>query len=230
MIKQALGLDDSHLFVLKNNLDNNQRLHKAIEADYRALIASANEAGYNLQVASGYRDFNRQSMIWNNKFTGQRPVQALNGKVIDIESKFGFDKLASILTFSALPGLSRHHWGSDFDYYDASTIAPEYQLQLESHEYQSGGPFSGLSDWLDNNAKRFGFFKPYAVYQGGVASEPWHLSHIKIASQYESTIKNLTKDEFFKILNDHKVQGTDIISEHFDTILQQYVFNIVEPS
>ncbi len=43
-------------------------------------------------------------------------------------------------------------------------------------EYGPGGRFERLDGWLDSNMGRFGFFRPYATWQGGVRPEPWHLS------------------------------------------------------
>jgi LAS superfamily LD-carboxypeptidase LdcB len=97
------------------------------------------------------------------------------------------DWLAAILRFSALPGTSRHHWGTDFDIWDRSTVTDDYAPQLLTSEYQRGGVFAEMSAWLDDqisadNAE--GFYKPYDVDRGGVAPEPWHISYRPVAEGY----------------------------------------------
>jgi hypothetical protein len=52
---------------------------------------------------------------------------------------------------------------------------------LVPEEYREGGPFAQLDAWLACHAARFGFFRPYASERGGVAPEPWHISHARVA-------------------------------------------------
>ena len=72
----------------------------------------------------------------------------------------------AILTWSALPGASRHHWGSDIDVIDAAALGPGARAQLVAEEFAPGGRFERLNGWLDSNMGRFGFFRPYATVQG----------------------------------------------------------------
>ena len=51
--------------------------------------------------------------------------------------------------FSALPGASRHHWGTDIDVYDANAVSSDYVVQLSLKEVGSGGVFDSLHKWLD---------------------------------------------------------------------------------
>jgi len=39
------------------------------------------------------------------------------------------EKIASILRWSALPGTSRHHWGTDLDIIDAKALTAEMKVQ-----------------------------------------------------------------------------------------------------
>ncbi len=45
-----------------------------------------------------------------------------------------------------------------------------------------------LSNWLTDNAEKFGFYFPYDQFRGGVAIEPWHLSYAPLAKQYQSVL------------------------------------------
>ncbi|CAM5189250.1 M15 family metallopeptidase [Alishewanella longhuensis] len=90
------------------------------------------------------------------------------------------------MLYSALPGASRHHWGTELDIYDAAAVPADYQPQLLPAEYASGGPFYKLAWWLECHAAEYGFFLPYKRYQGGVAAEPWHISYQPLAKPYQA--------------------------------------------
>ena len=94
-----------------------------------------------------------------------------------------------ILRFSALPGTSRHHWGTDLDVYDAGALeVAGVSLQLRPREYAGGGHQASLAEWLDhqvNAGTAEGFFRPYRSAHAGVAPEPWHLSYQPLASVFE---------------------------------------------
>ncbi|WP_350595574.1 M15 family metallopeptidase, partial [Pseudoalteromonas sp. 45-MNA-CIBAN-0466] len=101
------------------------------------------------------------------------------------------DKCIAIMLYSALPGASRHHLGTDLDIYDKSAVSDDYVLQLSPNEYQQGGPFAKLSQWLDTHLAEFGFYRPYQYDLGGVAPELWHISHIAQSAQL---IRHLTPE------------------------------------
>ena len=88
----------------------------------------------------------------------------------------------AILCWSAIPGGSRHHWGSDLDVIDAAAMPQGYQVQLVPEEYAADGVFARLTSWLDANMHRYGYFRPYASDRGGAAVEPWHLSYAPVAA------------------------------------------------
>jgi LAS superfamily LD-carboxypeptidase LdcB len=93
--------------------------------------------------------------------------------------------LEAILRFSALPGTSRHHWGTDLDIWDAAAVCVDYQPALEPSEYEQDGVFAEMTFWLDalisaDDAE--GFYKPYNTDYGGVAPEAWHISYRPVAS------------------------------------------------
>jgi len=93
-------------------------------------------------------------------------------------------QLRAILRYSAIPGTSRHHWGTDLDVYDAAAVAPDYSLELSPREVAPGGVFDGLHQWLDRRmavGESRGFYRPYALDRGGIAPERWHLSYAPLA-------------------------------------------------
>jgi LAS superfamily LD-carboxypeptidase LdcB len=141
----------------------------------------ARTAGIDLDVVSGFRDFNRQLAIWSAKFNGSRPLLDASGVEIKAADLYESALIDAILTWSALPGASRHHWGSEIDVIDTAALPAGGKPQLTTAEFAAGGCFARLNGWLDSNMRRFGFFRPYATFQGGVQPEPWHLSYAPVS-------------------------------------------------
>ena len=193
-----------------------------VAASLLDLTVAANKAGFQLEVASGYRDFDRQSQIWNKKYSGLVPILDSLGQPIDIDSLSNIEKIHAILRWAALPGASRHHWGTDFDIYARNCLPNGIQLQLEPWEYISGhqGEFY---QWMKSELDHFGFFTPYFEDLGGVAPEPWHISHISSSAE---CLKLLTPEVILEALNSSSIHGLPIISDNIHTIYQQYVSNI----
>ena len=218
---QLLGQSREHLVPFGQHF-----IHPAIQSDLQRLCTAAEDAGFDLTIASSFRDFERQRLIWNNKFLGNRPVLDAIEQPIDIRKLSTLELCHAILRFSALPGASRHHWGTDLDIFDANAVDKKYQLKLEQQEYQANGPFYAFNHWLDLHLGDFGFFRPYARYQGGVASEPWHISH-QMQSQLMASAYDLTMLE--AQITEHEVEGKTTLLEHLPTIYQTFITNICQP-
>ncbi len=157
------------------------RLHADAAAALLAMAAAARADGIELAVVSGFRSFERQVAIWNGKYRGERPLLDRNGRELD---RAGLDESAvvqAILLWSALPGASRHHWGTDVDVVDGATGPAGYRPQLTADEFAPRGVFAKLDRWLVANMMRFDFFRPYSQDRGGVMPEPWHLSYAPLA-------------------------------------------------
>ena len=159
-------------------------LHAQIVQAYRDLEDRARSAGFDLRIASGFRSFDRQLVIWNAKVRGRKDVYDDKDRKVDMSALTEVEQVEAIMRFSALPGSSRHHWGTDFDVYDASHIKRGYRLQLNLGECRDNGPCAELHAWLDAELPHTGFYRPYAIDTGGVSPEPWHLSFRSLASEY----------------------------------------------
>lgn len=198
----------------------NHRLQPEALQAFLALQAAAAKAGFNLQPASTFRDFQRQLAIWNGKFRGERPVLDSDSRPVEVRKLDDAQRGELILRWSALPGASRHHWGSDADVYDPSLLPEGGKLQLEPWEYDSGGYFYPLTQWLDNNMAAFGFYRPFSHDTGGVAVEPWHLSYRPLAEQCE---RLLTPEVLAQAWQGQDLAGAEWISSQLQRIFQQYV-------
>lgn len=200
------GLADSHLAAI-----DGQRIHRQAVDDFLAMQRAAANAGVNLQIASGFRDYHRQAAIWQRKVTQlATPTDAA---------------LHGILRWSAMPGASRHHWGTDMDVYDPSALGTA-KLQLEPWEYANDGPFAELTAWLDKHAERFNFYRPYAHDHGGVAVEPWHLSYAPVAEQY---LNRLTPQLLCRAWQQHPPAAAEWLLTHCDVLVARYVRAVSAP-
>ncbi len=178
------GRSESHLRLL----DRQVQLHAEVIEPFLRMQQAAAAEGLDIQVVSGFRSYDRQLAIWNAKAEGLRPLLDAEGHFLDISLLSDDEKAMAILRWSALPGCSRHHWGTDMDIWDQAAVSPDYQLQLVPEEYASGGPFHALFLWLEEHAAAFGFYRPYDRDRGGVAPEPWHLSYRPVAEQFEAQL------------------------------------------
>ena len=150
-------------------------------AALRTMRAAAASAGIDLQPVSGFRDFERQLTIWNGKFRGTRPLLDAASRPLNAAGLDEAQRVAAIMVWTALPGASRHHWGSDCDVIDRSALPPGAAVELLSADYAAGGRYARLSQWLAAHAHEYGFFLPYDRDRGGVQPEPWHLSFAPVA-------------------------------------------------
>lgn len=185
--RQLTGLDDSHLVTLPNG----HRLREEVADAFGALQADARDAGFELAIASSFRSFERQLAIWNGKASGERSVYDDEGSPLSLAGVPPAEQLRAILRFSAIPGTSRHHWGTDLDVYDAGAVSPDYEVQLSLTEVSAGGPFDALHNWLDARmaaGESHGFYRPYETDRGGVAPERWHLSYAPLAVSCADTL------------------------------------------
>jgi len=198
-------------------------LHRDVVGPYLAMRAAAAIDGIDLVAFSGFRDFERQLAIWNGKFRGERPVQDRAGQPFDIRTRSPIDRVNAILWWSALPGASRHHWGTDFDVMDAAALPVGYQLQAVPAEYQRGGPFERLTAWLDRHMHAFGFFRPYTTDRGGVSPEPWHLSHAPIAARAQAVLQ---LDGLRAVLSGAVIEGKKEVLATLEGNFARYVVNV----
>jgi len=205
-------------------------------AALQRLAKRAEAAGLSLAVASGYRDYARQLTIFNGKVRGQRSVHDDDGVTLEPPASPDLAWLHAILRFSALPGTSRHHWGTDFDVWSPDAVEADYALQLSPAEYANGGVFGELSDWLGDLIARDdaeGFYRPYNSDRGGVAPEPWHLSYRPRADYWRAQLQLEQLEVLWRTEDDRVIPGVteslavaDLVIAHGDMLLERYVDRI----
>ncbi|MEA1873077.1 MAG: M15 family metallopeptidase [Bacteroidota bacterium] len=133
----------------------------------------------NLTIKSGTRDFYVQRYLWNQKFTGQRS----NGAGYIDQNLSDSAKTAQVLTYSAMPGISRHHWGTDID------------INSTNHEYFHSDKGKKVYDWLQKNANDFGFYQVYIPFgedrKTGFNPEEWHWTYKPESDKFTKAFRHI---------------------------------------
>jgi LAS superfamily LD-carboxypeptidase LdcB len=218
-IEVLTGLDSGHIdYSLFQS-----GLHHGAVAAFGRLQKMALAEGFDMVIASSFRSFDRQLLIWNEKAQGLRPLYDSAGQPLVYEQLGRWELAQSILRWSALPGASRHHWGTDLDIYDRAAVPEGYQVQLSLDEVSEGGPFNPLHNWLDQQLEAHcaeGFFRPYDRDRGGVAPERWHLSYAPLAIEFQ---QQLSLDVFVEFISGQELALKAVVLEHIEEIYQRYI-------
>ena len=191
-----IGMDDSRI------VSDTILLEKETYSAFIKMKDAAEKDGIIIKLVSGFRDFYRQQMIWNNKYKKFTNEFSLDGPTA----------IKEIIRFSTIPGTSRHHWGTEIDIIDKN-FENEKDL-LISKKYEKGGIFNSLKKWMDKNSKRFGF---YIVYDDdsnrpGFEYEPWHYTYKPISDLYQ---REFLKLNLKSIISKTKVEGKEFINDEF---------------
>jgi len=163
----------------------------------------AAQDGWHLILNSGYRSFKSQASIWNRYNRLYRKTDKLDAE----------GRVRATMTLVSVPGLSRHHWGTDLD-------ISERRLRGQLVNVQPATPAKIVEfyDWMDLNAPKFGFCKVYLGKKGAVRDEPWHWSYFPYSRIYESQFKSI--QDFHRILDIH-VDDVKYLMRHFPEVFKQ---------
>lgn len=171
---------------------------------FEKMVEAALKDKIDLKIASATRNFDYQKNLWNNKWTG---FTIVNGQNLEKSATNGLDRFKKILEYSAVPGTSRHHWGTDIDINDAN---PEY-FETEKGEK--------VYEWLEKNASSFGFCQTYTLKDSakptGYNEEKWHWSYLPLARTFTQEYKNLIKNSDISGFDgDEYVASFDLINDY----------------
>ena len=220
-----VGQSETHLCSAREADALGARVHRDAVDSFAKLREAAASEGFDLAIFSGFRSFERQLSIWNRKATGQLAVLDSQARPLDINRLGARDLVFAILRWSALPGASRHHWGTDLDVYDRSARPEGYEVELIPAEVDAGGMFAPLHEWLDQRIATdtsFGFFRPYDRDRQGVAPERWHLSFAPLASEY---LRLLTIGLLRETLGRADLALKNVVLGNLPEIYERFVIN-----
>lgn len=201
-------------------------LHPEAAAALLELRTAASADGIDVAVVSGHRGLGAQVALWNAKFRGERRLLDRRGVELDRGRLSDREAVDAILMWSALPGASRHHWGSEVDVFDRAALPAGRGPQLLPSEYAHDGVFARLSDFLQRHAAGFDFFLPYDRDRGGVQPEPWHLSYAPLAGV---ALSALTVELLEQALRGVPLGGAASVGRLLPEIHARYVRAVAEP-
>ena len=202
-ILELMGKTDIKLFGEGINL--RKQAHDAFVQMKKAAYLD----GIDLKVVSSYRNFYRQSSIWEGKFErfteedGMSPIEAID----------------KIIEYSTIPGTSRHHWGTDIDLVDGHRKVEGDVLVPE--KFGAGGPYENFKKWMDENSKTYDFHLVYTdtPRRKGFKYEPWHYSYAPLS---RPMLKQFRSKNIMQLLQAEDFLG----SEHFTNgFIRTYVQN-----
>ncbi len=154
-------------------------MHTEAYEAFKKMYSAAADDGIRLTIISAMRTFDHQKRIWENKWNGH---QKIHGDIYATDIDDHVKRAKEILRFSAMPGTSRHHWGTDID------------LNSLQNNYFETGEGKKVYQWLKTNAESFGFCQPYTPHGqqrgGGYEEEKWHWSYKPVAAKYTKAFQN----------------------------------------
>ena len=221
------GRTDSHITTLPQSEIG---IHQKAFDSFIKLQDKAKKAGFELSALSGFRGYDQQKRIWNKKAKGEADLWDAQGEIkLSFNDLSETELLHTIMRWSAVPGGSRHHWGTDLDIIDLNVVPKNYQIQLIPEEVEEGGMFAPMHEWLDQQIKNDtaeGFFRPYSKDKNGVAKERWHISFSPLSKpayesyDLETFQKNIEESEEL-LLKEH-------LLENSEELFKRYIQNISE--
>lgn len=147
---------------------------------------AAKKAGVTLTITSATRNFDYQKKLWEDKWNGKTILEDGTRATAIPDAT---DRARKLLQYSAMPGSSRHHWGTDFD------------INALSNAYYQTGKGKKIYAWLEKNAYKYGFCQPYSAMGAhrstGYHEERWHWSYYPISIQLTNLSSILLRDENF---------------------------------
>ena len=157
--------------------DGRYALQDQAMSAWRDLQSAAREEGVRLELVSTYRSADRQRQIFLNELrnvsvhsTGR---EYTTGEIASGEADESIDR---VLSYSSIPGFSKHHSGYTIDIADRS----------EGHvftEFEQTRGFAWISAYNYLNAKRFGFIPSYPAGAAKQGPEPESWEYVWVGRQ-----------------------------------------------
>lgn len=226
MLLEITGKTNNHLIFDENT---KRYFHKKTLPKFLKLKQRAIEENIDLYVLSSFRSFEDQLSIWNKKCLGEKTLFDSDGIALDYSRLSPEEVVFAILRWSALPGTSRHHWGSDIDVVDKNSWPKDYHVELVPSEFAPGAMFYKMKCFFDDliaNEKGLGFYRPYEIDKNGVAPEMWHISDSEVSKIYYDHFKLKDFKKFLDSQNPKEFCNLEIVFDNAEFIFDNYVRNI----
>jgi LAS superfamily LD-carboxypeptidase LdcB len=164
---------------------------------YKRMFEAALLDGVHLKIISGHRVFYEQIYEWELRWNNPRTNTVFANDA---------ERARHVLRYRAMPGTSRHHWGTDID---LNNFNPSYFETAEGKK---------MYQWLLENASSFGFYQPYTALDEnrpfGYQEEKWHWSYKPLAQpMLEKYLKLVSIDDISGFRGDAAAKLLPIIEE-----------------
>ena len=181
---------------------------REIVDDLCALSNEAKTNGFELRIESAYRSFEKQLSIWNRKARGE--LKLLNEKGEPMERPKDEEELMyAILTWSALPGASRHHLGTDIDVVDGAACPEGYEVQLTPAE--CSGMFAKFHAFLTSRMEADSKIKP----------EGWHIAHLPTSRK---RLEHFSLDSLRSIYERSDMECKRVVLARLPKLAEDYIY------
>lgn len=159
------------------DIEEDESVDSRIADETNRMLQDAKDAGMNLYIVSGYRDYNDQREVFNQTMSdwiaqGKTPLEAYEETEKSV----------------AVPGTSEHSTGLALD-----ITSGEYG---ELDDQQAG---TEESQWLAENCYKYGFILRYPSDKSdatGIVYEPWHYRYVGKDAAKEITEQGITLEEY----------------------------------
>ena len=194
---------------------------RAVVSDLQALSDDAASNGFQLRVESAYRSFEKQLSIWNRKARGELPLLSAAG--VPMERPTDEEELMyAILTWSALPGASRHHLGTDIDVVDGASCPEGYEVQLTPAECE--GMFAKFHAFLTERMEAgtsFGFSRVFVPGRGKIKPEGWHIAHLPTSRK---RLEHFSLDVLRSIYEQSDMACKRVVLARLSKLAEEYIY------
>ncbi len=175
-------------------------LRTEVDEAFLRMHKDARKEGIILKIVSGARNFYEQKIIWENKFNE-----------IAKKRKGWIDTLKickEILKYTAMPGTSRYHGGTEID------------INSTEIEYFETAYGKKVFEWLRKNAGKYGFCAPYLDTSfSGYNEERWHWSFIPLSREFLKGYLSVVKyEDITGFLGSDKARELGVIENYIKKI------------
>lgn len=180
LVNKQHSIPEDYTFPL-GTITGSMQCDERILEELLAMMQAAKDDGVDLVVCSPYRDYNRQTYLFEKKIT-----RYMNAGMSYMDAY----KTASMSTTS--PNASEHRIGLAIDFYSSS------YMRLDT-----GFADTAAGQWLAAHSYEYGFILRYPEgkeYITGIGYEPWHFRYVGVEAATLITEKGITLEEFWEDL------------------------------
>lgn len=181
LVNKQHKIPEDYSFPL-GTITGSMQCDERILEDLLAMMQAAKNEGIDLRICSPYRDFNRQTYLFEKKIN-----RYMNAGMSYLDAY----KTASV-TVTA-PNASEHQIGLAIDFNSSTYTA-----------LNEGFADTETGKWLAENCYKYGFILRYPKgkeYITGIIYEPWHFRYVGVEAATVITAEGITLEEFLEELN-----------------------------